>query len=172
MVILVSMNNVIIADDTGLATEGETLRAVIAYGGIEAGKRAMQLLGGIANGLGTGEDLHPVPWSFNLLREGEWREAAAYDAVRADVLVIAAGEKLPSDIADWVLEVIDQKRGMSGAVVLLEYGSGHLDWSEIEGHALRAGLACFTAHDVPTSRNPSDMFEGSEWEACCRQEAC
>jgi hypothetical protein len=168
------MHTVILAEErkhqTGEREPHETLRAVIVYDGIAAGKRAMQLLTGIANGSGAGEEFHPTPWSFNLLTDPEWSQISADDAAKADILAVAAEGPLPPAVSDWLEAVIERKRGTSAAIVALP-GTGGTDkaqvnWNDIGSAAVRAGLTYFMAAPDGAMKNSENAFEGSEWAVC------
>jgi len=117
-----------VIDKASLATDAqdgkEPLRVVIAYGDITAGQRAMRVLANLGRRLGDDVEFQPIPWSFDLLADVDWREGAASDAVRADILIIATSSpsSLPSAIGEWAKSAINRKRGTSAAVVAL-FGS-------------------------------------------------
>ncbi len=103
---------------------GQPMRVVIAYDDLTAGKRAMQVLFDIAKSMGDAIEFEPVPWSFELLSDVNWREVAASEAVKADILIIASSgaRPVPSEVARWTEAAIQQKQGTAAAVVAL-FGS-------------------------------------------------
>ena len=136
------------ADSTGRKS---SLRVVIAYNDIVAGKRAMRVLGDLGKRLGDEIEFQPLPWSFDLLADVNWREVAASDAVKADILIIATSDSnpLPSAVGQWAEAAISQKRGTSAAVVAL-FGSeenpdraGSFRLEAIQTAARQAGLDFF-----------------------------
>ena len=115
-------------DETNLDPDStdtkQALRVVIAYNDVAVGKRAMRVLADLGKGLGEDIEFHPLPWSFDLLADMNWREVAAHDAVKADILIIATSSTnpLPSAVERWAKATISQKRGTAAAVVAL-FGS-------------------------------------------------
>ncbi len=97
------------------------LRVVIAYDCLAAGKRAMRVIGDLAKALGNTIEFEPTPWSFDLLADVDWREVAASDAVRADILIIATSgaRPVPSEVERWTEAAIQRKQGTAAAVVAL-----------------------------------------------------
>ncbi|MSU33879.1 MAG: hypothetical protein EXS36_01990 [Pedosphaera sp.] len=61
-----------------------SLRVVIAYEDLAAGKQAMSLIIQLGNEFGDDIKFTPLPWSFALLADVDWRAVAASDAVRAE----------------------------------------------------------------------------------------
>lgn len=86
-------------DETNLDPDStdtkQALRVVIAYNDVAAGKRAMRVLADLGKGLGEDIEFQPLPWSFDLLADMDWREVAAHDAVKADILIIATSSTNP-----------------------------------------------------------------------------
>ena len=138
----------LVADSTG--TES-ALQVVIAYDDIAAGGRAMRVLADLGEGLGDAIEFQPIPWSFDLLADVDWREMAATDAVNADILIIGTSSTnpLPLAVQRWVETAIAQKRGTDAAVVALfgleenpdRAGSSRLE--AIQAVARQAGLDFF-----------------------------
>lgn len=139
------------------------LRVVIVYDEIAAGKRALQMMSGLGRELGEEVAFHPLPWSFGLLADTNWRAVAAADAVRADILIIATAsphpQPLPPAVGQWTEAAISSKQGMPAAVVALfgpEDDPDASDSSRLDAvkHAARqAGLAFF----APTPRRGSSQ---------------
>lgn len=127
------------------------LRVVIAYEDPVAGKRAMRLLAGLGQGLGRDIQFEPLPWSFDLLADVDWRSVAASDAVKADLLIIATStaRPLPPAVDQWADGVIRRKQGTSAAVIALfppggePEAAGSSCTKAIEHMAQRAGLDFF-----------------------------
>jgi hypothetical protein len=140
----------------------QPVRVVIAYDDLVAGKRAMRVLGDIARALGDEIRFEPMPWSFDLLADVDWREVAASEAVNAHILIIASSSTrpLPSEVGRWTEAAIQRKRGTAAAVVALfgpeenpdHFGSPRLEF--IQKAAREAGLDFF----APSSRH--DLEEG------------
>ena len=142
-------------DETNLdadSTDTESaLRVVIAYNDVAAGKRAMRVLADLGKGLGDDIEFQPFPWSFDLLADMDWREAAARDACNADILIIAtsSASPLPPAVERWAKAAISQKRGTATAVVALfgsdenPDGAGSCRLEAIQTAARQAGLDFF-----------------------------
>ena len=132
------------------------LRVVIAYGDLPAGKRTMRLLGTLSQGMAGDLEFQPLPWSFEMLAESEWRDLATRDVVNADMLILATSDTrpIPSSVVHWVDTVIRRKQGSSAAVVALlgqEEDSDAATSTQLEAiqaAARQAGLAFF----APTPR--------------------
>ena len=146
--------------ETGPATTKRPFRVVIAYNDVDAGKRAMRVLSHLSESFGDEIAFHPLPWSFDLLMDVNWREVAASDAVDADILIVATDSPgaLPPAVGRWAESAIDQKRGTHAAVVALfgpeenpdRTGSSRLD--SIQTAAEQAGLDFF----APAPRHELD----------------
>ena len=151
-------------DETNLDPDStdtkQALRVVIAYNDVAAGKRAMRVLADLGKGLGEDIEFHPLPWSFDLLADMNWREVAAHDAVKADILIIATSSTnpLPSAVERWAKATISQKRGTAAAVVALfasdenPDGAGSSRLEAIRTAARQAGLDFF----APAPRHELD----------------
>ncbi len=134
-----------------------SLRVVIAYEDLAAGKRAMSLLSQLGKHFGDDIQFEPLPWSFSLLADVDWCTVAASDAVRADILIIATSGVGPWPLAidRWAVDAIGRKRGTSAAVVALfgpdenPDGVGSPRLAAIERMAHGAGLDFF----APTPRS-------------------
>lgn len=137
--------------DTDSQDKNHPLRVVIAYDDLAAGKRAMRVMADLGQGLGDDLDFHPLPWSFDLLGDVDWREVAASDAVNADILIIAMNSAgtLPPAVERWVATTIAQMRGTNAAVVALfgseenPDGAGSARLEAIQAAARLAGLEFF-----------------------------
>lgn len=107
-----------------LAQTREALRVVIAYNDLAAARRAMGVLRDLDRGLGDAIEFQPLPWSFELLTDPDWREAALRDAISADMLIIAtsASGPLPAAVQQWVEFTFTRKQGTDAAIVAL-FGS-------------------------------------------------
>jgi hypothetical protein len=99
----------------------KTLRAVIIYDDLDAGRHAWRILSDITRSFGSAVVVRPFPWSFELLADTDWREAAHHDAADADILIFATSDRLslPEVIERWAGTVIRQKQGTPAAVVAL-----------------------------------------------------
>lgn len=151
-------------DETNLDPDStDTKQALcvgIAYNDVAVGKRAMRVLADLGKGLGEDIEFQPLPWSFDLLADMDWREVAAHDAVKADILIIATSSTnpLPSAVERWAKATISQKRGTAAAVVALfgsdenPDGAGSSRLEAIRTAAQRAGLAFF----APAPRHELD----------------
>ena len=136
------------------------LRVVIAYDDVAARKRAMRMLADLGKDLGNDIEFQLLPWSFDLLADMDWREVAAHDAVKADILIIATSSTnpLPSAVERWAKATISQKRGTAAAVVALfasdenPDGAGSSRLEAIRTAARQAGLDFF----APAPRHELD----------------
>ena len=131
------------------------LRVVIAYNDLAAGRRAMRLLSNLGKELGGDIEFQPLPWSFDLLGDVDWRAVAASDAVNTDLLIIATSDTdpLPPAIGRWTDTAIRDNRRTAAVVALFgpeeksdRFGSSRL--LAIQTAAHRAGLDFF----APTPR--------------------
>lgn len=119
--------------DLSPETEGNDasspLRALIVFHDCVAGQRAMRLMEELADKFGDDLELQPYLWSFGLLDDVDWYEAAAREAAQADVLIIATSSPgpLPPAVSHWVEETISRKRGTATAVVALFGSEGNPD---------------------------------------------
>ena len=142
-------------DETNLDPDStdtkQALRVVIAYNDVAAGKRAMRVLADLGKGLGDDIEFQPLPWSFDLLADMDWREVAAHDACNADILIIAtsSASPLPPAVGRWAEAAISQKHGTAAAVVALfgsdenPDGAGSCRLEAIQTAARPAGLDFF-----------------------------
>ena len=98
-----------------------TLNAVIAYGDVAAGQRAMRTLAHVTRKLGDEMELCPQPWRFEVLEDPACRALASADAVNADMLIISTSSEseLPAAVESWITACLALKRGTSAAVVAL-----------------------------------------------------
>lgn len=129
----------------------QALRVLIAYNDLAAGKRAMRVMISLGKGLGDDLELEPLPWSFELLQDADWRQVATRDAVNADMVIVATSDSrpLPPAVKRWVENIVGRKRGLDAAVVALfgpaekpdEIDSSRLGF--IQSAARRAGLDFF-----------------------------
>ena len=122
-----------------------SIRVVIAYNDIVAGTRAMGVISRLANQFGNQIEFHPIPWSFNLLDDVDWRSVAASDAIKADILILAvnSGSAMPSSVKRWTKGVIGQKKGTTSAVVALFDAVENPDRETIKEWVGEAGLTYF-----------------------------
>jgi hypothetical protein len=146
--------------DTDAPDLDQALRVVIAYDEIGAGRRAMDVLADVAKRLGNDIEFQPLPWSFDLLADLDWREVAASEAINADILIIStsSANPLPPAVGRWAEAAISEKQGTHAAVVAL-FGSeenpdglGSSRLEAIQTAAQRAGLDFF----APTPRRDLD----------------
>jgi len=138
----------------------QSLRVVIAYNDVAAGKRAMRVMANLRQRFGDAIAFRLLPWSFDLLTDTGWSEAAARDADEADMLFIATSSihPLPFAIEQWVETAISRKRGTAAAVIALfgpkenpdRAGSPRLETIQAAVH--RAGLDFF----APVPRHELD----------------
>lgn len=147
--------------------ELDTLRFVIAYDDVTAGKHAMQLLQSITRNMQGAGDLRVLPWSFHLLADEEWQPLANDDAEKADLLIIATSElqMVSAVVLGWLEGAIGRMRGTDAAVLSLRSpdenprGSGPAFHEVIRSVALQAGLTYF-----------STVMEFSHTEICQRMQ--
>lgn len=143
-------------DEASLNTDSRdqnpSLRVVIAYDDLAAGKRAMRVMTRLGESFGGNLRFEPLPWSFDLLSDVDWRAVAASDAVNADILIIAtsSAHPLPPAVGSWAEDVISIKRGTAAAVVALfgseenPDGAGSSRLEAIQTVAQKAGLGFFS----------------------------
>ncbi len=94
---------------------------VIIYDDLPAGKRAMDMLSGVAHQSSGSIPLHPSLWRFDMLEDQDWQAAATAEAIRAGMVVIAASGKgaLPTAVRDWVQGCLQPGAIAPGALVAL-----------------------------------------------------
>jgi len=139
--------------DSGLDSKDtkQLLRVVIAYHDLASGKRAMRMMTDLGKGLGDQIEFQPAPWSFDLLADVDWGEAADRDAAWADILITSmiSPNPLPISVRRWAEFAISRKRGSAAAVVALfgseekPDGAGSSRLEAIQAAAQRAGLDFF-----------------------------
>jgi hypothetical protein len=142
--------------DEAKGTEGSSggdqpLRVVVAYDDLGSGQRAMRVLGNVAAALGDAIEFEPMPWSFELLADVDWRKVAASEAVNADIVIIASSSSrpLPPEVGRWTKAAIQQKQGTATAVVALFGPEGNPDGAGsprlefIQNATREAGLVFF-----------------------------
>jgi len=138
-------------ESADLADAEPPIRVVITYSNLAAGQRAMHLLADVSKALGDDIEFQPLPWSFDLLADVNWRRVAASDAINADLLILATNDArpLPPAIGGWAEKVISRKQGSAAAVVALfgpeenSDGTGSSRLEAIQTAAERAGLDLF-----------------------------
>lgn len=149
-----------------------SLRVVIAYQDLPAGKRAIRMIRSVASVFGEELRFIPIPWSFDLVADADWRAVAASDAVQADILILATSERapLPSEVRQWAESTIHRKQGTSAAVVALfgpENGLDSADSKRIQ--AIRqatqeAGLEFFAPTLEPAQEQEfARIHRRAEW---------
>lgn len=136
----------------------ETLNVLIAYDDLAAAQRAMRLFARV--GRGQTDDLHtddllcqPQLWRFDLLADPDWRKCAASDALRADLIVVAASSPLalPRPVQSWLARCLARKQGAHAAVVALLRTDAHTRSPDspglqfLQSAATEAGLDFFVA---------------------------
>lgn len=137
--------------DTASQDRNPPLRVVIAYDDLAAGKHAMRVMTSLGKNFGDDIQFEPLPWSFDLLADVDWRAVAASDAVNADILIIATSDAqpLPPAIGRWAEDAIHRKQGTAAAVVALfgpegnPDGAGSARLAAIQAAAQQAGLDFF-----------------------------
>jgi hypothetical protein len=104
---------------------------VIVYENLAAGHRAMRLFTDLVEEHKGNLRFRPKPWRFDLLADPEWRQFAAADARRADLLIISTGNDsdLPASVQSWLRLCLAQKSG-GGGVVALFGTEGQMDSAE------------------------------------------
>lgn len=134
-------------------SEPNHIRAVITYNEVAERKRAMHLLSDLTKGLSEYIEFQPLPWSFYLLADEDWRDMAAKDALQADMLIIATSglRAVSPAMLPWFEDIIRQLPGKEAAVVLLQGSQNHAgsngpDCLEevIQSAVRKAGVAYFT----------------------------
>lgn len=129
-----------------------TLRAVIAYDDVIAGKHAMQLLQGMTRSLDGAGEIQVLPWSFNLLADEEWQPLAMNDAEKADLLIIAMSglRTCAPAVLCWLETAIGRMHENDAAIISLgsleqsQQSSGLALQKAIQTVAQKAGLAYFS----------------------------
>jgi len=97
------------------------LDVVIACDSYNAGQRAVRLLDNLACRAADGLSFAQRVWPFEMLAKTIWRTVAAHEAVEAAILIVAADSARPlsPSMRHWAEDVIQRKRGTSGAVIAL-----------------------------------------------------
>ena len=81
-----------------------TFNVVVAYDGPRTARRAMDLVDGMTRDMGAEVSIHRNLWRFDVLSFPSERQTAVNDAVRADLVVVAANgdEELPAPVKVWL----------------------------------------------------------------------
>jgi hypothetical protein len=97
------------------------LRVVIAYDGIPAGRRALEMLNRILKQDHEAVHLFPTLWRFDLLDNPESRARAIADALAADLLILSASapDVIPDTVENWVSVFLSRSRETSTAILAL-----------------------------------------------------
>lgn len=105
--------------ETATTTMVGSIRVVLVYCDIAAGLRAMRLLNEHASDVAEGVEILPLPWSFELLAQPDWREAATRDARHADLVVVVTrnGFVVPPAIERWSRDIAAPRDGSPGRIV-------------------------------------------------------
>jgi hypothetical protein len=100
------------------------LDVLIAYDDLNAGKHAKDLCDRLGQQLNPGCKLNIRLWRLSVLKIPEMMEAAAREAARAALIIVAASgkENLPSPVKTWMGMVIGAKHGAGGALVAQFHG--------------------------------------------------
>jgi hypothetical protein len=138
----------------------QMLQVIIAYHDLGAGRLAMDVMAEIGKGLEDEIEFQPVSWSFDLLADMDWGEAAARDAAKVDILIIAmiSPDPVPPAVRRWAEATISRKRGSAVPVVALFGPEKNPDGAvssrleTVQAAAQRAGLDFF----APTPRQGLD----------------
>lgn len=100
------------------------LDVLIAYDDLNAGKHAKALCDRLGQQLNPACKLNIRLWRLSVLQIPEMMQAAAREAARAALIIVAARGKgkLPSPVKTWMGMVIGAKKGAGGALVAQLHG--------------------------------------------------
>jgi len=103
--------------ETEPTAEGQcAVNVTIVYQDIASGQRAMRLFCDVANDHAGQLAFCPNLWRVDLLADAGWREAAAEDATRADIIVISTKDgSLPDPVQRWL--ALSAEHGAHAALI-------------------------------------------------------
>lgn len=99
----------------------DSLRVLIAFDDLPAYKRAVRLLVRVAQQLGDGHDLRPLPWQFDVLESARWHALALCQAGDAEIMVVSTSRvgALPQTAREWLQACCAAKRESAALLVAL-----------------------------------------------------
>jgi len=126
-------------------------RIMIAYDALAAGQRAFQLFSRLDQEHVEGVHFQVQFWRFDLLSDPAWREFAAVDLTKADMIIIAASRKsdLPMHVQTWLSKCLAGRKTNDAAILALFGTEEEMDGAEsprlqfLQSIARAAGLAFF-----------------------------
>jgi len=150
------------------------LNVVIAFEDLIAGKHAQRFYEYLMDRLGANFEFTRHQWNFGLLKDPNIREAAAHDAVTADIVIIAThGEgELPEHVESWIKLWVGGNANPTALVILFDRPSRSSESREhVRSHlqeiANAAGMQFFAEPDdspnfetVPFPSEPTHADHG------------
>jgi len=99
--------------------QSQPLRVLVAYEDFAAGTRAMAMLNRVESQSGEPGELTHMMWRFDVVADADFFELAVKEALKADIIVIAAreGKGLPQRIKDWIARWLLMKQSRPLALV-------------------------------------------------------
>ena len=103
---------------TSVRSADESLRGVVVYEDPATHVRARQTYDYLVAHTGNELGFQFSWWSFDLLQEGGWAEAAAGIAAAADLVIFSTrlGRELPPGVKTWIESWIARRAGRPGAI--------------------------------------------------------
>ena len=149
------------------------LTVVMAYDDLSTAKRAKETWDHLLHNLGEDYLLQLRLWKFEVLRVPELREAAARDAVSADLIFIAAREtaNLPAEVKEWIDLWLRQKHNHPSAIAVSSDPAGPCA-AYLREVAQQAGMDFFAAttpsqsRPHPRRRDKQSMPATPRWSRC------
>jgi hypothetical protein len=94
-------------------------RVLLAYEDFEIGLRAMDLFVSVSRQAGADAEAQVSLWRFDFFERSEWRDAAAVQAERADVIILSLRryDDLPDRVRSWLEKGIKRRTLGHGALV-------------------------------------------------------
>jgi hypothetical protein len=144
-----------------------SVKVVIAYDNLQTAKRAEAIYERLAERLGESFDFEQHLWRFDVLEEERFRAEAAQDAAAADILIVATmnDAQLPAAVQSWLEASLQQHRGVSALVALLQHQSAPVQ-PYLEDVARRGGMDFFAqseeAHETEGTPLPLRVLPADE----------
>jgi hypothetical protein len=104
----------------GFAQTGSGPRVLLAYEDFELGLRAMDLFVSISRNAGADREAQVSLWRFDFFACPEWRDAAAVQAERADVIILSIRhyDDISDPVRTWLEKGIQRRKLSPGALVI------------------------------------------------------
>jgi hypothetical protein len=151
-----------------------SLDVLIAYDHINSGKHAKELCDRLGEQLAAGCEIHVKLWKFAVLHFPGAMQAAAREAARAALVIIAANgeEDLPLPVKSWIRLWADHKEGDGGALVAQFHGIARVVKELAPAHAYLSQIARNAGLDFFSQVIESAPDDIGRWIAAIDERAC